>query len=54
MLPQNYQYFFEKIMHASLLKELKNGFEMLVGQMVFKLWIKTVKTMLYLRTTWPT
>ena len=32
-------------MHASyskLSKELKNGIEILVGQEVFKLWIKTV------------
>ena len=33
-------------MHASsskLSKELKNGFDILVDQVVFKLWIKTVK-----------
>ena len=35
-------------MHASerkLSKELKNGIEILVGHVVLKLWIKTVKTM---------
>ena len=35
-------------MHASeskLSKELKNGIEILIGQAVFKLWIKTVKIM---------
>ena len=31
-------------MHLSkMFKELKNGIEILVGQEVFKLWIKTVK-----------
>ena len=30
-------------MHASILsKKLKNGIEILVGQAVFKLWIKTI------------
>ena len=29
--------------HSKLFKELKNGIEILVGQAVFKLWIKTVK-----------
>ena len=36
------------MMHASynkLPKELKNGTEILVGQEVFKLWMKTVKMM---------
>ena len=45
---QNYQHFFEKIMHESksniiLFKELKNDIEISVGQAVIKLWIKTVK-----------
>ena len=37
---------FLKIIYASyskLSKKLKNGIEILVGQVVFKLWIKTVK-----------
>ena len=29
--------------YSKLSKELKNGTEILVGQVVFKLWIKTVK-----------
>ena len=40
--------FFRKIMNASqslLIKKLKNGIEILAGQAVFKLWIKTVKIM---------
>ena len=39
-LSQNKQQLFEKIKYASykkLFKELKNGFEILVGQAVFKL-----------------
>ena len=48
-LSQNYQHFFGgKILYASysiLSKELKNGIEILVGQVFFKLWIKTVKMM---------
>ena len=42
-------YFFEEKMQASQSKlstELKNGIRILVGQAVFKLWIKTVKIML--------
>ena len=37
-------------MHASeskLSKELKNGIEILVGQAVFKLWVKTGKIMFW-------
>ena len=30
-------------MHSKLSKELKNGIEILVGQAIFKLWIKTFK-----------
>ena len=47
-------------MHASLSKlskELKNGTEILVGQAVFKLWIKTVRIMVMTnnsRIAWPT
>ena len=43
-------------MHASLgklFKELKNGIEILVGQMVFTLWIKTVKIMFWSITQEP-
>ena len=29
--------------YSKLFKELKNGIEILVGQAVFKLWIKTIK-----------
>ena len=35
-------------------KELKNAIEILVGEVLFKLWIKTVKIMFWSRTTWPT
>ena len=45
-LSQNYQHPLEKKIYASyskLSKELKNSIEILVGQAVFKLWIKTVK-----------
>ena len=44
---------FQKIMHTSeskLFKELKNGIATLVGQVVFKLWIKTVKIMFWSTT----
>ena len=41
-LSQNYQHLL-----SDLPKELKNGIEILVGQMVFKLWIKTVKILLW-------
>ena len=37
------------------LKNAKNGIEILVGQVVFKMWIKTVKIMLNInnsRTAW--
>ena len=40
-----------------MLKELKNGIEILVGQAVFKLEIKTVKMLFWInnsRTAWPT
>ena len=43
-----YQHLKKKKMHASeskLSKELKNDIEILIGQAVFKLWIKTVKIM---------
>ena len=30
-------------MHSKLLKELKNGIEILLGHAVFKLWTNTVK-----------
>ena len=33
------------ISYSKLFKELKNGIKILVGQAVFKLWIKTVKMM---------
>ena len=52
-LSQNYQYLFEKTMHASysvfsvLSKELKNSIEILVGQAGFKLRIKMVEIMFY-------
>ena len=52
-LSQNYQLLFEKRIHASyskLFKELKNDIEILVGQVVFKIWIKTFK-MLFGSTT---
>ena len=42
--------FFEKINYASykkLFKELKNGIEILVGQLVFKLQIKTVQNVVF-------
>ena len=29
--------------YGKLFKELKNGIEILVGQAIFKLWIKTIK-----------
>ena len=45
-LSQNYQHFFQKN-NACILKQIvqgtQNGIELLVGQVVFKLWIKTVK-----------
>ena len=41
---QNNQHLLGKYAYYSkLLKELKNGIEILVGQAAFKLWIKTVK-----------
>ena len=40
-LSQNYH------LLSKLSKELKNGIEILVGQIVFKLWIKTVKILLW-------
>ena len=46
VISQNYQHFFEKIMYASyskLSKELKYGIGILLGQAIYKLWIKTVK-----------
>ena len=42
--------FFEKLNYASLRKlskELKIDFEILAGQAVFKLWIKTVKILFW-------
>ena len=46
-LSQNYQHSFEKqymyAFYGKLSKEVKNGTEILVGQAVLKLWIKTVK-----------
>ena len=39
VLSQNYQHFFEK----NCPKNSKEGIEILVGQAIFKLWIKTVK-----------
>ena len=51
-LSQNNQhlFFFKKkiayALYSKSFKELKNGIEMLVGQAVFKLWIKTVKMLL--------
>ena len=48
-LSQNNQELFEKINHASdkkLFKDFKNGIEILVGQAVSKLQIKTVKMLL--------
>ena len=45
-LSWNNQHLLEKITYAfysKLFKELKNGIEILVGQVVFNLWIKTVK-----------
>ena len=48
-LSQNYRRFLEKeymhlISHCKLSKELENGIE-IIGQAVFKLWIKTFKTL---------
>ena len=43
--------------YKELSKELKNGIEILVGQAVFELQIKTVKMLLCInssRTAWPT
>ena len=43
-------------MYASwgkLSKEFKNGIEILVGQAIFKLWIKTVKITFWLTTQEP-
>ena len=41
-LSQNYQLLLENdASYSKLFKELKNGVEILVGQAVFKLWIKT-------------
>ena len=48
-LSQNNQQIFWKTNYASykkLFKELKNGIEILVGQAVFKIYIKTVKMLL--------
>ena len=48
-LSQNNQQLFKKMNYASykkLIKELKNGIEILVGQAVFKLQIKTVKMLI--------
>ena len=40
--------FFEKMIHENkLFKELKNAMEILVGQEIFKLWIKTVKILFW-------
>ena len=47
---------FLKMIYASyskLSKELKNVIESLVGQAVFKLWIKTVKTLFWSITQEP-
>ena len=55
-LSPNYQYFFEKKQHASysrLSKELENGIGILVGQAVFKLWIKTIKMLFGSKTQDP-
>ena len=32
--------------YSKLSKELKNGIEILVGQVILKLWIKTVKVLI--------
>ena len=50
VLSQNYQYFFWKIIwafYSKLYTELKNGIGILVCQVVFKLWIKTVKKLFW-------
>ena len=42
--------------YSKLSKELTNGIESLVGQVVFKLWTKTVKNCVLInnsRTAWP-
>ena len=45
-LSQNYQPFWKNnIWTSKLSKELENGIEILVGQTVFKLWIKAVKVL---------
>ena len=42
-----------RVSKRKLSKELKNGIEILVGQAVFKLWIKTVKIMFWSITQEP-
>ena len=48
-LSQNYQPFWKNniciLWTSKLSKELENGIEILVGQTVFKLWIKAVKVL---------
>ena len=48
-LSQNYQHLVEKYIYmcnlTKILRKTQNGIEILVGQAVFKLWIKTVKIM---------
>ena len=39
--------------YSKLSKELKNRIEILVGQVVFKLWIKTVKILFWSMTQEP-
>ena len=59
-LSQNYQHLEKKIIYASyskLSKKLQKGIEILVGQAVFKLWIKTFKKLFGSITqepAWPT
>ena len=37
-------------MHAFIVPETQNGIEILVGQTVFKFWIKTIKVMFWSKT----
>ena len=43
----------QNVSYSKLSKKLKNGIEILVGQAVLKLWIKTVKMMFGLITQEP-
>ena len=55
-LSQNHQHSFKKIIHSSyskLPKELRNGIEISKGQVIFKLWIKTVKMLFGSKTREP-